>query len=203
MSVRHALLALLSEGPKYGLQLREEFEANTGEVWPLNGGQVYTTLQRLERDGLVAALGGTGSWCRDRRRPTGSPRPGPPSSPQWLRVPPDLSTPPRDDLVMKVLIAAAGAGHRCLRGHPGAPAVPGPAHAGVDPAEGRRQRPGPGVRAGRPTPSCSGWTPLSAGWTRPRPGCAAPWPTAGTPARAFSAPAGVRLPTRPTMGARR
>ena len=52
MSVRHALLALLSEGPKYGLLLREEFEARTGEVWPLNVGQVYTTLQRLERDGL-------------------------------------------------------------------------------------------------------------------------------------------------------
>ncbi len=53
MSVRHALLALLSEGPKYGLQLRQEFEERTGEVWPLNVGQVYTTLQRLERDGLV------------------------------------------------------------------------------------------------------------------------------------------------------
>jgi DNA-binding PadR family transcriptional regulator len=53
MSVRHALLALLSEGPKYGLQLRQEFEARTGEVWPLNVGQVYTTLQRLEREGLV------------------------------------------------------------------------------------------------------------------------------------------------------
>ena len=57
MSVRHALLALLSEGPKYGLQLREEFEARTGEVWPLNVGQVYTTLQRLERDGLVESEG--------------------------------------------------------------------------------------------------------------------------------------------------
>jgi hypothetical protein len=53
MSVRHALLALLSEGPKYGLQLRQEFETRTGEIWPLNVGQVYTTLQRLERDGLV------------------------------------------------------------------------------------------------------------------------------------------------------
>jgi len=29
MSVRHALLALLSEGPKYGLRLRQEFEART------------------------------------------------------------------------------------------------------------------------------------------------------------------------------
>jgi DNA-binding PadR family transcriptional regulator len=65
MSVRHALLALLSEGPKYGLQLREEFEARTGDVWPLNVGQVYTTLQRLERDGLVES---------DRRRGSGSPR---------------------------------------------------------------------------------------------------------------------------------
>ena len=53
MSVPHALLALLSEGPKYGLRLQSEFEARTGEVWPLNVGQVYTTLQRLERDGLV------------------------------------------------------------------------------------------------------------------------------------------------------
>ncbi len=57
MSIRHALLALLSEGPKYGLQLRQEFEARTGEVWPLNVGQVYTTLQRLERDGLVESDG--------------------------------------------------------------------------------------------------------------------------------------------------
>ena len=57
MSVRHALLALLSEGPKYGLQLRQEFEARTGDVWPLNIGQVYTTLQRLERDNLVESDG--------------------------------------------------------------------------------------------------------------------------------------------------
>ena len=53
MSVRHALLALLSEGPKYGLRLRQEFESRTGEVWPLNVGQVYLTLQRLERDQLI------------------------------------------------------------------------------------------------------------------------------------------------------
>ncbi len=82
MSVRHALLALLSEGPKYGLQLREEFEARTGEVWPLNVGQVYTTLQRLERDGLVesddAAQDGR---RRHRRRPSGSPPKARPNSP--------------------------------------------------------------------------------------------------------------------------
>jgi DNA-binding PadR family transcriptional regulator len=43
MSIPYFLLALLAEGPKYGLQLREEFEAGTGEVWPLNVGQVYRT----------------------------------------------------------------------------------------------------------------------------------------------------------------
>src|ERR1022692_1977722 len=53
MSVRHALLALLSEGPKYGFQLRQEFEEGTGDVWPLNIGQVYSTLQRLEHSGHI------------------------------------------------------------------------------------------------------------------------------------------------------
>ena len=57
MSVRHALLALLSDGPKYGMQLRDEYEATTGDIWPLNVGQVYTTLQRLDRDGLIGSEG--------------------------------------------------------------------------------------------------------------------------------------------------
>ena len=53
MAVREGLLALLNEGPRHGYQLKTEFEAATGGVWPLNVGQVYTTLDRLERDGLV------------------------------------------------------------------------------------------------------------------------------------------------------
>jgi len=39
----------------HGYGLKTEFEAATGDVWPLNVGQVYTTLGRLERDGLVTA----------------------------------------------------------------------------------------------------------------------------------------------------
>ena len=106
MSVRHALLALLSEGPKYGLQLREEFEARTGEVWPLNVGQVYTTLQRLERDGLVesddASEEGREKTQQNIFRITAE---GQQELVGWLRTPPDLSAPPRDELVMKVLVA--------------------------------------------------------------------------------------------------
>src|SRR5580693_634568 len=107
VSVPHVLLALLSEGPKYGLQLREDFEAGTGEVWPLNVGQVYKTLGRLERDGL-AESDGTGQEGQEK---TGQKRyritaDGRETLAAWLRTPPDLTSPPRDELVMKVLVAA-------------------------------------------------------------------------------------------------
>ena len=102
MSIRHALLALLSEGPKYGLQLREEFESRTGEVWPLNVGQVYTTLQRLERDGLAESDGAEDDGPQKTYRITDG---GLAELAGWLRTPPDLSAPPRDELVMKVLVA--------------------------------------------------------------------------------------------------
>ena len=102
MSVRHALLALLSEGPKYGLQLRQEFEAGTGEVWPLNVGQVYTTLQRLERDGLVESDSEADDGPQRVFRATAA---GADELATWLRTPPDMSSPPRDELVIKVLVA--------------------------------------------------------------------------------------------------
>src|SRR5215471_21266039 len=98
MSVRHALLALLSEGPKYGLRLQTEFELRTGEVWPLNIGQVYTTLQRLERDGLVEATG-EGERSQKQYRITAA---GARELSDWLRTPPELVPPPRDELVIKI-----------------------------------------------------------------------------------------------------
>lgn len=117
MSVRHALLALLSEGPKYGLQLRQEFEERTGEVWPLNVGQVYTTLQRLERDGLVVSDGLSEDGPQKGFRITPE---GDNELAGWLRTPPDLSSPPRDELVIKVLIALRVPGvdvHEVMQAH--------------------------------------------------------------------------------------
>jgi DNA-binding PadR family transcriptional regulator len=102
MSVRHALLALLSEGAKYGLQLRQEFEAGTGEVWPLNVGQVYTTLQRLERDGLVESDDPEGEGPQKGYRITAA---GGRELGRWLRTPVGAGAPPRDELVIKVLVA--------------------------------------------------------------------------------------------------
>jgi DNA-binding PadR family transcriptional regulator len=117
MSVRHAMLALLSEGPKYGLRLREEFEARTGEVWPLNVGQVYTTLQRLERDGLVESDRTSEEGPQKSFRITAE---GEQELARWLRTPPDLSSPPRDELVMKVLMAMRMPGtdvHEVIQAH--------------------------------------------------------------------------------------
>jgi DNA-binding PadR family transcriptional regulator len=101
MSVRHALLGLLAEGPKYGHQLRQEFEARTGDVWPLNVGQVYTTLQRLERDGLVESDGPND----ERQKGYRITELGQGELTAWLRTPPEDPSPPRDELVIKVLIA--------------------------------------------------------------------------------------------------
>jgi DNA-binding PadR family transcriptional regulator len=79
-----------------------EFESDTGEVWPLNVGQVYTTLQRLERDGLVASNDGEDESPQKGYRITPA---GSRELAAWLQTPPDTSPPPRDELVIKVLVA--------------------------------------------------------------------------------------------------
>ena len=84
------------------MQLRHEFEAGTGEVWPLNVGQVYTTLQRLERDGLVASDDAGDAGPQKGFRLTDG---GAVELAEWLRTPPDMTSPPRDELVIKILVA--------------------------------------------------------------------------------------------------
>ena len=102
VSVRHTLLALLSEGPKTGRQLREEVGARTGEVWPLNAGQVYAALRRLERDGLIES-GDTGAAGPHKEfRLTGD---GAAELAAWLRTPPDPASAPYDQMAAKVLAA--------------------------------------------------------------------------------------------------
>lgn len=101
MSIRHGLLALLEHGPRYGSQLRTEFESRTGATWPLNVGQVYTTLNRLERDGMVAQDGEdeaghtlyaiTGAGRTELRA--------------WFERPVDRTSPARDELAIKLAMA--------------------------------------------------------------------------------------------------
>lgn len=101
MSVRQGLLALLADGPMYGYQLRGEFEARTGATWPLNVGQVYSTLGRLERDGLVE---GAGSDEEGRVRYRITER-GRAELTEWFASPVDRAAPPRDELAIKLAMA--------------------------------------------------------------------------------------------------
>ena len=55
MSIRNSFLAILADDPTHGYGLKSRFERSTGRTWRLNVGQVYTTLGRFERDGLVEA----------------------------------------------------------------------------------------------------------------------------------------------------
>ena len=99
--MRQGLLALLADGPMYGYQLRGEFEARTGATWPLNVGQVYTTLGRLERDGLIEAVGADAEG-RVRYRIT---RVGRAELADWFASPVDRAAPPRDELAIKLAMA--------------------------------------------------------------------------------------------------
>jgi DNA-binding PadR family transcriptional regulator len=101
MSVRQGLLALLEQGPMYGYQLRAEFEARTGATWPLNVGQVYTTLARLERDGMVEAAGADPEG-HVYYRVTDA---GRAAVATWFATPVSRTSPPRDELAIKLAMA--------------------------------------------------------------------------------------------------
>lgn len=106
MSIRYSILALLQEQPRYGYQLRVAFEERTGAVWPLNIGQVYTTLNRLERDALVRRNGDDGqghvlysitdAGTAEIRR--------------WFATAVDRGVPPRNELAIKLALAITTAG---------------------------------------------------------------------------------------------
>jgi DNA-binding PadR family transcriptional regulator len=101
MSIRQGLLALLEQGPMYGYQLRAEFESRTGATWPLNVGQVYTTLGRLERDGLVEPLGDDGEGHAVYRITDA----GRAEVSSWWSTPVSRTSPPRDELAIKLAMA--------------------------------------------------------------------------------------------------
>lgn len=103
MSIKHAMLALLGERtePMYGYQLRAEFERRTGATWPVNVGQVYTTLARLERDGLVAGAG-TDEEGHVVYLATDA---GRQEAAAWFTTPVPRTQPPRDELAIKLALA--------------------------------------------------------------------------------------------------
>jgi DNA-binding PadR family transcriptional regulator len=106
MSVRLGLLALLAEQDHYGYQLRQEFELRTGGTWPINIGQIYTTINRLERDGLVvqADRHDDGSVVY-RLTEAGRDEAG-----KWWLTPVDRTAPVREELAIKLALAVGSPG---------------------------------------------------------------------------------------------
>ena len=106
MSIRNGLLALLLEGRAYGNQLRTDFEERTGGTWPLNIGQVYQTLDRLVRDGLVVAEDVRSVdipvQARSLYRITDA---GQAEVMRWFAEPVARGLAPRDELAIKLAVA--------------------------------------------------------------------------------------------------
>jgi DNA-binding PadR family transcriptional regulator len=106
MSVRQGMLAILSEGPMHGYQLKQEFEARTGGTWPLNIGQAYTTLARLQRDDLVEALP-VEDGAPERFALTAA---GREEVSSWWSRPVARDSPARDELAIKLALAVTAPG---------------------------------------------------------------------------------------------
>ncbi len=105
MSIKFAILAMLDEQPRHGYELKTEFDRRTNGTWPLNVGQVYTTLDRLERDRLVLR----GAEDGEGRVDYYITETGRKQVREWF-VTPVSTAPPRDELAIKIAFAATTPG---------------------------------------------------------------------------------------------
>lgn len=101
MSLRHSILSILSLGDCHGYQIRAEIESRTGDAWQINVGQIYTTLDRLQRDGLVGAL----PVKEDGRVEYAITNKGRGEAKTWLLSPVEKSANSKDELAMKLSLA--------------------------------------------------------------------------------------------------
>lgn len=106
MSIKFAMLTLLAEKPRHGYQLKHEFDRRTNNSWPLNIGQVYTTLERLERDGLCIR----GEENSDGRVIATITPAGREALRRWFTEPTPQAAPRRDELAIKIAMAVSTRG---------------------------------------------------------------------------------------------
>lgn len=102
MAMRYGLLTLLADAPTHGYDLKTGLERASGGSWSINVGQVYTTLGRLHRDGLVLEEAADGDRRDYRITPAGRLE-----LERWFAEPYVPDTAPRDELTAKVLLAVA------------------------------------------------------------------------------------------------
>ena len=100
MPVKHALLALLAQRDLTGYELKVRFERTLGDFWQLNSGQVYSTLERLRRAGLVTRQKESGSVERSRYAILAR---GRRHLERWMTAPAPRLRPIRDPLYVKLV----------------------------------------------------------------------------------------------------
>jgi DNA-binding PadR family transcriptional regulator len=101
MGVKEGLLCLLARGDAHGYELKTELEETSGHTWQINIGQIYTTLQRLERDGLVRSSAAT----EEGRIIYSLTEEGRHAAATWMSRPVDLAVAGRDEISLKILMA--------------------------------------------------------------------------------------------------
>jgi DNA-binding PadR family transcriptional regulator len=101
MSLKHSILAVLSIGDCHGYQIRQEIESRTGQTWQINIGQIYSTLDRLERDNLIVAEGPN---LEGQIRYSITPE-GKAEALEWLKAPVSQTTQIRHELAIKLALA--------------------------------------------------------------------------------------------------
>jgi len=101
--LKYVLLGILAERPRHGYDLKAAVDAAFGGTWPLNIGQIYTTLGRLDRDGLVECEIVEQEALPDRKvyRLTAV---GRKELERWLEEPTRLAPPLHDEIFVKVLV---------------------------------------------------------------------------------------------------
>jgi DNA-binding PadR family transcriptional regulator len=102
LSLKYGVLGLLKEEPLHGYEVKNRFESMLGGTWEVNIGQIYTTLQRLERDGLVRPVGSRGD--RGKQQYKLSPE-GQTALDQWLAQPDSGPQQLHEDIYVKLLLA--------------------------------------------------------------------------------------------------
>lgn len=104
MSVKYGLLAVLERHSMHGYDLRRELEVELGAEWAVNYGQIYSTLERLVRDGLVVQSETVASGeAPDRKLYTVTPT-GRTELRRWFLTPVPGAATGRDELYAKLVL---------------------------------------------------------------------------------------------------
>lgn len=106
MSTQHALLGLLEDEPRHGYDLKRLWDQRFAHLQPLRFSQIYASLSRLERDGLIELVGAEPGQGPDRKRYAITAQ-GAADLERWLAEPEAAQAPIRSTLFLKVVLALA------------------------------------------------------------------------------------------------